>query len=350
MGGMLASLPFISLDVTVSSVGLIGTSEQRYALYFCSGGKILHHAIFENGRVNKGDTLLQLDTSSIIEESNHTTFRLTEIAELLKDLDRLIANPSISNSELISSKYQLANLQYHNQMSSLKLERENTERVYSRQKKLYDGQVISAVEFEKDEAQFKRTESEMAIFRSRSINDWKTAVLILEKEERELILRETKLTKELPKYVLLSPVNGEVQNAASMTPRQFISAGLKLGEISPEQMLIATCWVPPKDIGLLRTEMSGSFRIDAFNANQWGMISGKIKDVSSDVYVINNQPMFKVNCKLDQKSLTLESGFVGHLKKGMTFQANFTITSRTLYELLFDKVDDWMNPQTFQND
>ena len=205
--------------------------------------------------------------------------------------------------------------------------------------------MISAVDFEKDEAQLRRSESEIVIFESRSVNDWKTAVLELEKEVRNMKLRENRISKELPQYTVLSPAEGEIQNTTSLTVGQYIQNGLKLGDISPESTLIATCWVPPKDIGLLKKGMVGNFRIDAFNANQWGMISGTIVDVSSDVYVINNQPVFKVNCELDQQSLTLDNGFVGNLKKGMTFQTNFNITSRTLYELLFDKVDDWLNPQ-----
>lgn len=32
----------------------------------------------------------------------------------------------------------------------------------------------------------------------------------------------------------------------------------------------------------------------------------------------------------------------------MTFNARFELTERTLYQLLYDKVDDWMNP-TNQN-
>jgi len=345
-GSMLVLLPFISLDVSVSSTGRIGTSKQRHVLTSSISGRILAHYISENGWVNKGDTLLQLDTSSLIEESIFTKSRLVEINKLLRDLELLIDDPSAIHTEMSTSTYRLANLQYHTQMRKLTMEKKNASRVFERQKKLFERQVISAVDFEKDEAQLKRSESEIAVFRSQATNNWKSTVLTLEMEKRDLSLRETKLAKELPQYVLLSPVEGEVQNATSLVAGQYIQAGLKLGEISPKSKLIATCWVSPKDIGLLRTEMSGSFRIDAFNANQWGMISGKINDVSSDVYVINNQPMFKVNCELDEQSLTLKNGFVGHLKKGMTFQANFNITSRTLYQLLFDKVDDWLNPQT----
>ena len=117
VGTLLAALPFISLDVTVSTVGLIGTNEQRHVLSVAVGGRILNHAISENAWVNKGDTLLELDSSEILEESVHNKSRLSEINKLLRDLVSLIADPSIPHTEMISSKYQLANLQYYSEQS-----------------------------------------------------------------------------------------------------------------------------------------------------------------------------------------------------------------------------------------
>jgi HlyD family secretion protein len=38
------------------------------------------------------------------------------------------------------------------------------------------------------------------------------------------------------------------------------------------------------------------------------------------------------------------NGVKGNLKKGMTFQARFILTKRSLFQLLYDKADDWMNP------
>ena len=48
--------------------------------------------------------------------------------------------------------------------------------------------------------------------------------------------------------------------------------------------------------------------------------------------------------KIDEKHLKLNNGVKGELKKGMTFTSRFLITERTLYQLLYDKVDDWVNP------
>ena len=47
---------------------------------------------------------------------------------------------------------------------------------------------------------------------------------------------------------------------------------------------------------------------------------------------------------LDSQQLHLKNGFKGNLKKGMTLQARFVVARRSLWELLFDKVDDWVNP------
>jgi len=40
----------------------------------------------------------------------------------------------------------------------------------------------------------------------------------------------------------------------------------------------------------------------------------------------------------------LKNGYEGKLKKGVTLQARFVVTERSLWQLLYDKVDDWVNP------
>ena len=52
----------------------------------------------------------------------------------------------------------------------------------------------------------------------------------------------------------------------------------------------------------------------------------------------------KLLCSLDQNFLQLKSGFTGQLKKGMFVSARFELTERSLFDLLYDKIDDWLNP------
>jgi hypothetical protein len=109
--------------------------------------------------------------------------------------------------------------------------------------------------------------------------------------------------------------------------------------------MIAEVYVMPKDVGLIRPDIKVNFQVDAFNYNQWGLLTGKVLTVSNDIFTDNGQqPYFKVRCLLDKNELKLKNGYVGRIKKGMTLQANFYVTRRTLFQLLYDKTSDWLNP------
>ena len=115
--------------------------------------------------------------------------------------------------------------------------------------------------------------------------------------------------------------------------------------ISPDQDLLVECYLSPADIGFIRDSMNVRFQFDAFNYNQWGLGKGKVMDVSNDIITRNEQPVFKVRCTLDTRELKLKNGYRGKLKKGMTLTARFQVTKRSLFQLLYDKVDDWLNPK-----
>ena len=53
---------------------------------------------------------------------------------------------------------------------------------------------------------------------------------------------------------------------------------------------------------------------------------------------------FKARCIMDKNYLQLKNGYKGQIGKGMTLTARFYLLGRTLWQLLFDRVDDWFNP------
>ena len=119
-----------------------------------------------------------------------------------------------------------------------------------------------------------------------------------------------------------------------------------LGTISPDDSLvIAECYVSPQNIGLIKAGQTVLFRIDAFNYNEWGMIKGTVADIAHDFIVINNQPVFKVKCILNQRKLKLKNGYTVSLTKGLSLHSEFIIARRSLYQLIYDKADDWLNPK-----
>jgi len=172
----------------------------------------------------------------------------------------------------------------------------------------------------------------------------------LTNELNQLQSEKNQIIEELKQYEVRSPITGTVQNKAALFRNSFVSANQVLGEISPDTSLIADVFIHPRDIGYLREGMEAKFHIDAYNYNQWGIASGKIINISSDVIMNDGQPVFRVQCSFDQTYLELKNGFRGDFKKGMTLQARFIISRRSLFQLLYDKAEDWLNPSWGENE
>jgi len=153
------------------------------------------------------------------------------------------------------------------------------------------------------------------------------------------------LQNEKRNYMIIAPISGHIVNFSGIQSGGFVTTGESLASISPDEKIIAENLVPPKDIGYLKNGMPVVFQIDAYNYNQWGLASGEITEISDEVYLVNNQPFFRVRSSLNQSYLTLKNGYEGKLKKGLTTTARFRITKRTLAQMLFDKTDDWLNPK-----
>ena len=176
------------------------------------------------------------------------------------------------------------------------------------------------------------------------LSQWQQALRSYEKELTELENQTAQLRKEMDNLDIKAPVNGTVQNLIGIYAGSSVFAGQELAQISPNTDLLAEVYVSPNDIGLLRPGMNVRMQVGAFNYNQWGLLTGKVKEISSDIQVMNNRPMFEVKCSLEKDHLTLKNGYKGNLKKGMTLQARFVVTQRSLWQLLYDKADDWLNP------
>ena len=164
----------------------------------------------------------------------------------------------------------------------------------------------------------------------------------------EIESTEKQLQDNKSQFVVLSPITGTLIGIKSIEKGSFLNAGEVFANISPDTELLVECFISPQDIGLLKNNNSVNFQIDAYNNNQWGLATGTIIDIGKDIEFIENTSAFKVQCRMNEKALKLKNGFEGKLKKGMTLNAQFKLTERTLFDLLYDKVDDWVNPSQIE--
>jgi len=342
--GIGASLPFVFLDIYSSAQGILKSEKERNQITSFYSGKIKSIAIKENKLVQKGDTLLVIDNSIGTEKLNLLTNQLDQSKLFIHDLNYLSNTKEIESDSLQSFLYQKQYLQYLQKLHELRTRLSKTRRDFIRQKKLYRKGVIAKVEYENNKYNFDLASSVFKHFKKQQSNLWQSE---LTQQNRKLLELESSLLQnkeEQKNFIITATIGGTIQNIKGLETGNFITASTTIAEISPETDLIAECYISPSDIGLLKVNSKVKFQIDAFNYNQWGMATGKIKEISKDILMLNNVPMFRVRCSLDQKQLQLKNGFEGKLKKGMTLNARFFIINRSAFDLLYDKVDDWFNP------
>src|SRR5690606_25821393 len=144
-------------------------------------------------------------------------------------------------------------------------------------------------------------------------SQWQAQLTELEDRIKEIENSKSQYNENQKQYVILAPSNGTLLNAKGIDTGSFVYSGMTLAEISPDSDLLVECYINPSDIGLLKSKNAVNFQVDAFNYNQWGLATGKVMQIGKDIELINNQPVFKVQCSLDKTFLQLKNGFKGSL-------------------------------------
>ncbi len=192
--------------------------------------------------------------------------------------------------------------------------------------------------------------SKLIQFEKQYRSRWQIDLTRYENKLLELKSQKEQVFKSLSENIVSAPLSGTIINVNGIQKAGFVIAGQKLAEISPDSGgLLAECYVSPSDIGYIRFGNLTKFQIDAFHYNQWGCITGNVEKVGSDLEWVQGRPVFVIQCRLNEKVLRLKNGKEGKLKKGMILQAQFFLSRRSLWELLFDKIDDWLGPSQHKN-
>jgi len=337
----LISLPFISVTIYNTSQGLIRPDKERILLQSSHSGKVIFHQLKNNGQINKGDTLMMINNLAITQKINTTRSLFIETKKFIEDI-KLLSNQKRIANKLNSLKYKQEYNFYQQKLSELNTRFQKIKEDYNRSQKLFEKGVIAKVALNNSKLEYDLSLNAINQYKKQQHSSWQAALVNHQNQLKELENNQVELEETNNLSIVKAPVSGTLLNVKGIEKGSFISIGIQLAEISPKSDLIVECYIDPIDIGLLKKEKKVNFQVSAFNYNQWGLASGKITAIGNDVQMINNTPMFKVLCSLDQNFLQLKNGF----KKGMLVNARFEIIERSLFDLLYDKMDDWVNPST----
>ena len=341
--GIGISLFFIKTDISVQSAGIIRSLSEPVDITSPTVAEVIKTNIAENRLVKKGDTLVWLNSEKLKERIEHLNSILSQNNDFQNDLKDLCEDKFSHNLE--TELYKSVQAKYQQKLEEFNLEINLTEKSFNRTELLFEKEVLPATELEKQKFQLEKAVELRKDFIKQNKIEWQQLISEYELTNKKYKNEISELLKDLQNYIIISPQTGYITNFNGIQSGSFVTTGQKIAIISPDDNLISEHYIPPNDIGYLRNKMPVRYQIHAYNYREWGFASGEVIDISNEVYLLNNNPFFKIRCSLNEQYLTLENGFKGNLKKGLTTTARFQITKRSIAQLLFDKADDWLNPK-----
>ena len=343
----LVCLPFIYTDISVKTSGITRPISERTEVKSVISGIIDSLLYKEGDRVQKDAVILRI--KDLITKSKRTLnqFETTQRQQFIHDLVLLTSDTPISSvmiEQLGSPLYkeQASRFIHQNTDQEASLKKANKE--LEMNTSLAKDKVISPKEFFDIQINQEKIQSLNKAFTREQLSIWQQDLAKYRIELSQYQQQMQQVNTDARYYEVKAPVAGIIQGINTRYTGGLLQANETLCNISPEEAIIGECYVQTKDIGLLKKGQVARYQLEAFNYNYFGVLTGRIISIDNDFTAIDNKPVFKIRCSFDNDQLHLKNGYTGQLKKGLGFQASFVVTRRSLWQLLFDKLDDWLNP------
>lgn len=340
----LAILPFIKVPISVSARGAIKSSQENSPLISLVGGRVVYSKLHSNNQfVKKGDTLLVLASDNLKNKQEYQKDLAYDYTNEISDLTQLLESVP---DQLRTGLYQKEWSAFQNKMAEIEIQIDLAYREYERNAILYNEGIIPLTEYDKSSFYYKQLKEQIKSSREQQMATWQLRKRELEQKMVTLNSDLEAISIDADNHVVRASLDGRITKFQGVHNGSFVIQGQHLADISSDELLIAECLVPAISIGFISPGQSVKFQIDTYNYNQWGMASGEVMDIDHNPIV--NEPtgeaFFRVRCELHDKVLTLKNGCQGAIGKGNTYTARFYLLDRTLWQLLFDRIDDWFNP------
>jgi HlyD family secretion protein len=341
-----AMLPLVHVDVSVRSSGIVRPVTEKHEVRARASGLVSAVLVRENDQVKAGDPIVELTAAAVEEQGRVLDARAAEYRRAIADLQQLLTSSTGANARpaFQTARYGQAFAQFRTDLTDAEQRLAQAQREAERTRVLGARQMTAPTEVEEKEFRLAQARAAVAQVRERYLTAWQGELAQARRDSSDLTATRSKLAADLDLFRVVAPVAGTIEQVRGLSAGSYVTAGEPVVVISPSDALLAEVYVSPRDIGLLRIGGPVRLQVDAFNYNDWGMLTGRVREISDDYVMVGDRPVFKVKCTLDRDDLRLANGFRGRVKKGMTVQARFVVARRTLFQMLHENINDWLNP------
>jgi len=363
----LISIPLIKVDVAVGAPGQVRPDIERLIVYAAVAGKIESLSVKDNQPVKKGDVLLTIDSASIDarilnnEKQDEENERiLVDLGTMLDRVASALLSKTLDRFEYLESREFSVSLpqllrspqciRQHSvlltDIQRLLLQRGKALHGLTRNQALHAKGLLTDADFDDQQYAVKAVEQELELLLQQTLNQWQTEKMERELKKLDLSSESKQLKEQKTFYTIRAPIDGTALGFIGLQPGLYLPASQSVGEISPGGDLQADVYISPRDVGFVETGQLVNLQIDAFPYTEWGMIKGRVRHISQDFVQFGQQFAFKAVVDLDRTRLESATGAIVDLRRGMTVNARFVVKERTLFNVLYSKISDSLDPRT----
>ncbi|MGB5238113.1 MAG: HlyD family efflux transporter periplasmic adaptor subunit [Flavobacteriaceae bacterium] len=338
----ISTLPLMSVDITRQSRGMVRAQSENIVIKSLIGGKLTSFYMDNNQSVRKGDTLLAISVDGISTEIAQIDSIILINSSLKDDFEYLLqGNFSQVKTTAVKEELRVYLTEKEMQRNDLRAARLQ----FTRYSKLHSNHVIAQVEFEEYEQKLARATKNLKLFKQQQRLSWESKKQQLTERIKESHIRSVALRARFQNHYLVAPADGILEQVNGLEMGAMLQPGEEVGVISPDGELIVENIVHTWDIGWIKVGQPVRFQFDAFPYQQWGMLEGYVKEIDKNITMESNRAYFRVFCGFENTGLSLPNGHQTEISKGMTLTTSYFIVRRNLFELIFDKLEDWFNPK-----
>jgi multidrug resistance efflux pump len=383
----IAAIFVVKVDVSAMGAGLIRPLTDKMEIAAPLAGQVVEVIGRTDLRVKRGDRLMVLSTASLEASLAGNRAEQERAVRELHDLDflvRLLGEyksadiPRFSGSEkpgaggarranlepkpeivvrpisanpapetlLQSPVYAKDYASYLAEAEELRSNREQAEHELRRYETLFVSNTVSGQEVDQRRYELQQAKLREETARKQRVTRWQAEFAARSRSLDNLGTEAVRIREEMASCTVKAPADGTLVDFAPLAPGAFVQQGQRLGDLSPDDALVAEVYVSPRDVGQIQPGQEVRMQVDAFHYTEWGMLRGTVKRVADDFTMRGNvsQPVFRVFVAPESLELVMRNGLRAEVRKGMTLQARFVVARRSLFSLIYESASRWMNP------
>ncbi|GMR13031.1 MAG: HlyD family type I secretion periplasmic adaptor subunit [Gemmatimonadota bacterium] len=329
----------------MSAAGVIRPTLEKHALTVAVDGVVEFASLEPASTVERDQVVLRIRARPSEAEQESLAANLAHTMLAIGDLTYLLSRSgdwSDGRDVLKSIAYLQQIRELEARVDEIDVRIDAARRELARLEQQLASETVTPVEVEVKRYDLRRIQAHRALLLEEARSRWADALSSAQARAWTFRAQRAQLAQTRALHEVRSPVRGSLEEVVPFSPGSFVRAGTRLAVVSPDTDLVAEVSVPPSDIGFIRLGGPVLLRVDAFNAQEWGVLTGHVESIGGDVIDAGATSVFRVRASIDRSFLELPSGHRGSLRKGMTFEARFLVARRSLFQLLRDRVQDWI--------